>query len=454
MGMMGVQLNSWLLFEHAPRHFGTTEVVTRVGSEGVHRHTYADFARRSQQLMHALDRLGIGRGERVATLAWNSYRHLECYFAVPCTGRILHTLNLRLSAAELGWIIADADDRAIFVDRDLVPLLERVPEADLRGVERIVVLSDQVPESSLPELLPYEGLIADQPEGYPPPTIDEHTPLGLCYTSGTTGRPKGAVYTHRSTVLHSLAASSAAGLRIGPEDCILPQVPMFHVNAWGMPYAGVATGAKQAFLAGPLDARLLVDLLFDEQVTIAAGVPTVWLAVADELARRGRRPPALRFIVVGGAQPPRSLIERYRRDFDIPIVQAWGMTETSPLASVAWPKHEMRDWDAERLTSSVSTQAGLPVPGISVSIRDSEGVELPFDGRTMGELWVRGPWVIDGYWKGAGSEQFSADGWFRTGDIAVGSPDGYFVIADRIKDLIKSGGEWISRWTWKPTSWR
>ncbi len=444
MAMMDVQLNSWLLFEHAPRHFGTTEVVTHLGAEGVHRYTYTDFARRSQQLMHALDQLGIGKGERVATLAWNSYRHLECYFGIPCTGRILHTLNLRLSPAELGWIIADADDRAILVDHDLVPLLERVPEADRRGVEHIVVLSDQVPELSLPSLVAYEPLIAGQPDRYPPPEIDERSPLGLCYTSGTTGRPKGAVYTHRSTVLHSLAASSAAGLGIGPDDCILPQVPMFHVNAWGMPYAGVATGAKQAFLAGPLDPRLLVDILFEEDVTIAAGVPTVWLAVADELALRGSRPPLLRHIVVGGAQPPRSLIERYRTDFDIPILQAWGMTETSPLASVAWPKHEMRGWDAERLTTAVGTQAGLPVPGISVSIRDSAGAELPFDGRTMGELCVRGPWVIDSYWKGAGAEQFTADGWFRTGDIAVGSPDGYFVIADRIKDLIKSGGEWIS----------
>ena len=289
MAMMDVQLNSWLLFEHAPRHFGTTEVVTHLGPEGVHRYTYTDFARRAQQLMHALDQLGIGQGERVATLAWNSYRHLECYFGIPCTGRILHTLNLRLSPAELGWIIADADDRALFVDRDLVPLLERVPEADRRGVERIVVLSDLVPESSLPDLLAYERLLAEQPESYPPPDIDEHSPLGLCYTSGTTGRPKGAVYTHRSTVLHSLAASSAAGLDIGPGDCILPQVPMFHVNAWGMPYAGVATGAKQAFLAGPLDPRSLVDILFEEEVTIAAGVPTVWLAVADELALRGSR---------------------------------------------------------------------------------------------------------------------------------------------------------------------
>ena len=244
MAMMDVQLNSWLLFDHAPRHFGTTEVVTHFGPEGVHRYTYSDFARRTQQLMHALDQLGITKGERVATLAWNSYRHLECYFGVPCSGRILHTLNLRLSPAELGWIIADADDRALLVDLDLVPLLERIPAADLRGVERIVVLSERVPDSSIPGLLAYEELLAEQPASYPPPDIDERSPLGLCYTSGTTGRPKGAVYTHRSTVLHSLVASSAAGLGIGPQDCILPQVPMFHVNAWGMPYAPLGSPAR------------------------------------------------------------------------------------------------------------------------------------------------------------------------------------------------------------------
>jgi fatty-acyl-CoA synthase len=442
--MTDVPLNSWLLFGHAARHFAGTEVVTRLGPGNVHRYTYADFARRAQQLMHALDRLGVPEGERVATLGWNSYRHLECYFAVPCAGRVLHTLNLRLSPAELGWIIADADDRAIFLDAELLPLLEQVPEPCLHRVRHIVVFSDTVPSSTLPGLTSYEELIGDEPGTYPRKPVDERAPLGICYTSGTTGRPKGVVYTHRSTVLHSFAVSSAAGMGIGPQDCVLPAVPMFHASAWGLPHTAVAVGAKQVFLAGPLDAAALPQTCAEEQVTVTAGVPTVWLAVAEELARHPRPLPALRHIICGGSQPPRALIERYRREFGIAVVQAWGMTETSPLGSVAWPKHAMRGWDDGHLTDRVRTTAGLPLPGVEVSIRAADGREVPFDGTTMGDLYVRGPWVAGGYWKGAGPEQFGPDGWFRTGDVAIGSPDGYFVIADRSKDLIKSGGEWIS----------
>jgi fatty-acyl-CoA synthase len=444
MAMMDVPLNSWLLFSHAATHFGRTQVVTRLGPGDVHRYTYADFARRAQQLMHALDQLGIPAGERVATLGWNSYRHLECYFAVPCTGRVLHTLNLRLSPAELGWIIADADDRAIFLDADLLPLLERVPRRALRNVRHIVVFSETAPDSALTGLIGYEELIGGQPGTYSPQLVDERAPLGICYTSGTTGRPKGVVYTHRSTVLHSLAVSSGAGMSIGPRDCVLAVVPMFHANAWGMPHAAVAVGAKQVFLAGPLDPAALASACAEEQVTVTAGVPTVWLALAEELARHPRPLPALRHIICGGSQPPRALIERYLREFNLEVVQAWGMTETSPLASVAWPQHALRDWDSDRLTGQVRTQAGLPLPGVDVSIRAADGQEIPFDGATMGDLYVRGPWVADGYWKGTGPEQFTPDHWFRTGDVAIGSPDGYFVIADRSKDLIKSGGEWIS----------
>jgi acyl-CoA synthetase (AMP-forming)/AMP-acid ligase II len=443
MAMMDTPLNSWLLFEHARRHHAGTGVVSRLPNGRIHRYTYAEFSARAQQLMHALDRLGIAEGDRVATLAWNSYRHLEAYFGVPCSGRILHTLNLRLSPAELGYIIADADDRAILVDEDLLPLLEQVGEA-LAGVRHVIVFGDGVPATSVRGVVGYEQLIAGESTTYPRKEIPETTPLGICYTSGTTGRPKGAVYTHRSTFLHSLAASSRAGIDIGPEDAILPVVPMFHASAWGMPHAGVAVGAKQVFSAGALDPAALIDLLIEEEVTITAGVPTVWLAVADELGRRGGRLPALRHIVCGGSQPPRALIERYLRDFDIPIIQAWGMTETSPLASIAWPKHAMRDWPEDRLMDAVRSQAGIPLPGVDISVRGATGEELPADGTSMGSLLVRGPWVVDSYWKGAGPEQFTEDGWFVTGDVAIESPEGHFVIADRTKDLIKSGGEWIS----------
>lgn len=443
--MMDVQLNSWLLLSNAPRHFADTEIVTYLPSGDRHNYTYDDFGRRAMQLMHALDHLGLTRGERVATLAWNGYRHLEAYFAVPCTSRVLHTLNLRLSPEDLTYIIGHADDRAILVDSDLLPLLEKVATlGGLSKVEHVIVMGDTAPDTTLNGVEIYEDLLASQPDVYEPMDIPESTPLGMCYTSGTTGRPKGVVYSHRSTFLHSLGASSGLGLRIGPDDCVLPVVPMFHANAWGVPHAATAVGAKQVFLGGPLDPTVLADVLAKERVTVSAGVPTIWLGMADALAKRGGGLPSLRHLACGGSQPPRALIERYRAEFGIPIIQAWGMTETSPLASMAWPKEKMHDWDEARLDDAVRGQAGLPLPGVAVSLRDDEGNELPWDGETMGNLHVRGPWVTAGYLHGEGAEQFTEDGWFRTGDVAIGSPDGYFVIADRTKDLIKSGGEWIS----------
>ena len=442
--MMPTQLTAWLLFQNAATHFGDVEIVSREASR-IHRYTYREFARRSQQLMHALDALGVARGERIATLAWNHYRHLELYFAVPCTERVLHTLNLRLSLEDLSYIIQHADDRVIFADPDQVATLERLAGIGaLAGVAHIVVLGSELPPSSLPNLVAYEDLIAPHPVDYPPRDIAETEPLGICYTSGTTGRPKGVVYTHRSTFLHSLAATSAAGNCFGPGDAILPVVPMFHAHAWGIPHAGVMVGAKLVFAGRDTTPPSLIELLQQERITLSAGVPTVWLGVADELARRGARLPELRRILCGGSQPPTSLIERFGAEFGVIIQQAWGMTETSPLASISWPKERMRDWPADRLTEVVRTQAGLPLPGIQISIRGLDGAEVPRDGKTMGDLLVRGPWVVDSYYKGEGGEQFTADGWFRTGDMAVASPDGYFVIGDRTKDLIKSGGEWIS----------
>ncbi len=443
MAMMDVQLNSWLIFENAPKHAADTEIVSQVAPGKTHRYTYAEFGRRTQQLMHALDRLGLDEGDRVATLAWNGYRHLECYFAIPCTGRILHTLNLRLSPEDLTYIIGHADDRVILADPDLLPILEKIGEG-LSGVRTIVVLGDEVPQTQLQNVVAYEDLIADEPESYPHKDIPEQTPLGVCYTSGTTGRPKGAVYTHRSNYLHTIMASSGAGLSIGPSDCTLPIVPMFHANAWGIPFAATAVGAKQVFAGAHLDPVTVVDLLENEAVTVTAGVPTIWMMVADELAKRGSRPPALRHLVCGGSQPPRALMERYVNELDIPFVQAWGMTETSPLASIAWPKHNMRDWSGVKLMDNVRTRAGLPVPGVEVTLRDEEGKTVPWDGSSFGNLYVRGPFIVDSYFKGDGAEQFTEDGWFATGDVAIGDPDGYFVIADRTKDLIKSGGEWIS----------
>jgi fatty-acyl-CoA synthase len=441
--MMDTELNAWLLFDHSPRHAPDVELVSRSPAGALERRTYGEFGRRTQQLMHALDGLGMDRGERVATLAWNSSRHLEAYFAVPCTERVLHTLNIRVSPEELAYMLGDADDRAVLVDPDLLPLLEQAFE-HTPPVDHVIVLGAEVPDTSLPGVVAYEDLIADHPTHYPRRAIDEHQAMGLCYTSGTTGRPKGAVYTHRSTFLHTLAVTSHAGMSIGPGDAVLPQVPMFHANAWGLPYAAAAVGAKQIFFAGPLEPDAFVDLLVAERATVSAGVPTVWLSIADELARRGERLPDLRHIVCGGAQPPRSMIERYASEFGLRIIQAWGMTETSPLASMAWPQEHMRYWSEEEVTSAARTKAGLPLPGVEISIRDDDGDQVPADDTSMGDLCVRGPWVIDGYLHGHGTESFTGDGWFKTGDVAIASPGGYFVIADRTKDLIKSGGEWIS----------
>lgn len=328
--MMTTQLTSWLMFQNAATHFGEVEIMSKEPG-GFHRYTYREFASRAQQLMHALDALDIAPGERVATLSWNHYRHLECYFAIPCTERVLHTLNIRLSTEDLAYIIEHADDRAIFVDPDQIPALERLAPA-LSRVKHIVVLGAEVPPSTLRNVMAYEDLIAGQPTSYPAREIPESSPLGLCYTSGTTGRPKGVLYTHRSAFLHALASTSTTAFALGAGDAVLPVVPMFHANAWGMPHAAVMVGAKIAFCGRDHDPASLVDLMQRERITVTAGVPTVWLGVANELARQGTRLPDLRRIYCGGSQPPTSLIERFRAEHGIPIYQAWGMTETSPLA--------------------------------------------------------------------------------------------------------------------------
>jgi fatty-acyl-CoA synthase len=443
--MMDTPLNAWLLFDHAPTHLADVEVVTGFDNGAVHRYRYGDMAARAMQLMHALDGLGLAADATIATLAWNSYRHLEAYFAVPCTGRVLHTLNLRLSPDELGYIIDHARDDAIIVDTDLVSMLVKVREAGgLTSVRHVIVMGDDVPDVDLPGLTSYEQLIATHPTTYPRKDIDENAPFGICYTSGTTGRSKGVVYTHRSTVLHSYGAATGAGFSLGPSDCVLPVVPMFHANAWGIPYAATMVGAKQVFLCGSIDSTRLVDLLASERVTVTAGVPTIWLEVGDVLSHTGTRLPDLRHIGSGGAQPPRALIKRFREEFGIPILQLWGMTETSPLASAAWPKHHMRDYDTEQFLDEAGCQAGLPLPGVDLAIRSDDSTEeLPWNGTSMGRLVTRGPWVVDSYRGGEAPQQFE-EGWFCTGDVAVGTPGGYFRIADRTKDLIKSGGEWIS----------
>ncbi len=443
MAIMDTQLNTWLMLEHAKKHFGDVEIVTQLSPTLTHRYTYKDMVERTFKLMNAIEKMGLAPGSRIATMAWNGYYHLECYFAVPSLKYVLHTLNSRLSPADLVFIINDAKDEVIIAAPDLLPLLESIQQ-DIPTVKKFVVLGDKLPETTLRSVIAYEDLIGPEEGTHSVVDIPENTPSSLCYTSGTTGRPKGALYTHRSTYLHALGVALPSGMGISPSDAVLPIVPMFHANAWGCVHASVIVGAKIAFAATPLDPESLVDFMNNEGVTLAAGVPTVWIQLAEELSRRKIRLTRLREIVSGGSQPPRPLIERYRDEFGIPIIQAWGMTETSPLASMARPKHSLLDLkDSERL-ARIETMAGLPVPGISVSIRDANGEEAPWDSKTMGQLYVKGAWVIDSYLSGRSPESFTPDGWFATGDVAVGTPDGYFGIADRTKDMIKSGGEWIS----------
>lgn len=442
---MNTQLNTWLLFDHVLSHNFDVEIVTETSPHQTHRYTYAQMAARTFQLMNALDHLDLGDGCRVGTLAWNNYRHLECYFAIPCTGRVLHTLNARLSPEDLAYIINDAEDEVIFADIDLVSSIEKVADR-IPSVKKIFVFADtlDIPSNDVIQFHSYEELLRDQPTHYDPKTIDENTPAGLCYTSGTTGKPKGAQYTHRSTYLHASACASAAGMSIGPSDCVLPVVPMFHANAWGMAYAAISVGAKLVFAYPHLNPESFVKLLENEEVTVAGGVPTVWLAIADELTRTKTRLPYLRDIISGGSQPPKSLIARYRDEYGLNIVQAWGMTETSPLASVTRPKHHLRHLPKNELLDKVLSQGGTPLPGISIKLVDDSDHEVPKDGTSMGNLKVKGAWVIDSYFKGRSPEAFDSEGYFTTGDVAVANDEGYFVIADRTKDLVKSGGEWIS----------
>ena len=445
MAPMDVELNLGMFLRHAADHCGDVEVVTREPDGSVRRYTYADLGRRADQLMHGLDALGLGIGDAVGTLAWNHDRHLEAYFAIPCSGRVLHTLNPRLSADDLAYTIGEAADRVIVVDPGFVPLLARIPDA-LAGLKALIVTGDTASAAGLPcDVIGYDDLLAGQPESHSPREIPERSPMGICFTSGTTGRPKGVVYTHRSAVLHGMAIASGAGAAVGPGDCVCVQVPMFHANCFGMPHAAAMVGAKQVLNSGPFDPAALVDLLASERVTVSAGVPTIWQMVAADLRTRKVRLPDLRHVLTAGSQPPPSLIEEFFTDFGIPMIQAWGMTESSPVLGMAWPKNHMRDWDAATLTDRVRRQAGLPLAGVSVRLRDDTGADVAWDGAGMGDVQIRGPWVAGGYLGGdVGVEQFTDDGYFVTGDTAIGSSDGYLVIADRTKDLVKSGGEWIS----------
>ena len=418
--------------------FPSKEIVTRRESSR-HRYTYAQFGQRVAQLAHALKELGVGAGDRVGTLAWNNYRHLELYFAVPGAGAVLHTLNPRLFPEHLQYVINDAEDRVIFVDASILPALQRIAD-DIKGVKHFVVMTDgPSPDGQLKPMLSYEDLLSGRPTSYPWPQIDERDAAAMCYTSGTTGKPKGVVYSHRSSVLHSFGIAIGGGIGLQESDSILPIVPMFHANAWGLPYAATMLGAKQVFADRFLDPVSLTELIRDEAVSFSAGVPSVWIPLLQHLDKTGTDLHGLRMFV-GGSALSAGLYDGLTRH-GIDTNQGWGMTETSPVAAVATIKSAMKDTDPK----AIRLKQGLPLAGVELRLADVDsGTPVAWDGKSVGEIQVRGPWVTAGYYRGVDADRFTADGWLRTGDVANVDSEGYAQIVDRTKDLVKSGGEWIS----------
>lgn len=448
--MQGLMMNTPLLIsaiaEHGSRFHGEREIVSVTVDNPRHRYTIRQAVDRSRQLANALDRLGLERGDRVATLAWNDYRHLEIYYAVSGAGYVCHTVNPRLFPEQLIFIINHAEDRWIFVDAMFVPLLEKISE-HIQGVEGFVVMTDvqHMPETSLPNVICYETLIAAEAVAYAWPELDEQLAAALCYTSGTTGDPKGVLYSHRSTILHAYASLAPDIMGLSSSDSVLPVVPLFHVNAWGIPYAAIMVGSKIVF-PGPKmgDGETLCELMESEGVTVALGVPTVWLALLQYCAKAGKTLTSLQRTIIGGAAVPRSMIQEFRDLHDVEVRQGWGMTEMSPLGAVNVLKAGLESLsDDEQL--DLATKAGRGIFGCEMRIVDDDGHILPWDGVAYGALHVRGPWVCSDYFKLDGSaDNHTDDGWFETGDVATIDANGYMAITDRTKDVIKSGGEWIS----------
>jgi fatty-acyl-CoA synthase len=430
------------LYDRAVRLFPDREIVSVESDRTTARTTYGVTDDRVRRLAASLERrLGVERGEVVGTFAWNNLRHHELYWATACSGRVCHTLNIRLFPDQIAYIANHARDRVIFVDPDLVPLVERLA-AELDSVEAFVVMADSVGDSTLPNALAYEDLI----DGVEPvrdwPLLDERSPMMFCYTSGTTGHPKGVAYTQRSTYLHTI--SNLANVPISAADNVLPVVPMFHAAAWGYPFMATAQGAKLTYPGPDLSPGALVRLFEQEKVTFSAGVPTVWLGVQQYLTEHPSVDlSSLRAFLCGGSAVPRAMIDWYWRNRGIIVQQGWGMTETNPVAAVALLKPEMAARDFEEKLDALET-AGLPLPGLQVKIVDEAGGELPHDGVAFGELLIRGPWIAAEYYNDPRSPESFQDGWLRTGDICKITPAGYIRITDRAKDLIKSGGEWIS----------
>ena len=436
------------LVEFAERHHGDAQIVSRRVEGDIHRYTYRDMAARSRQLANALDADGLAFSDRVASLAWNGYRHLEMYYGVSGSGRVLHTINPRLHPEQVAWIVNHAEDQVLCFDLTFLPIVQAV-HAKCPSVRRWVALcdADRLPaDTGIPGLTSYEAWIGAAPADYAWPSFDENSASSLCYTSGTTGDPKGVLYSHRSSILHAYAAALPDVMGLSASDAVLPVVPMFHVNAWGIPYSAPLTGCKLVFPGPALDGKSVYDLMAAEGVTFAAGVPTVWQMLLQHAKANGLRFGKLQRTVIGGSACPPAMIQAFQNEYGVRVLHAWGMTEMSPLGTLCSLKNKHLELpEDERM--KILLKQGRAIFGVDMKIVDGEGRELPWDGKAYGDLLVKGPWIVDRYYRASGSPlvpDAQGRGWFPTGDVATIDPDGYMQITDRSKDVIKSGGEWIS----------
>jgi 3-(methylthio)propionyl---CoA ligase len=446
--MLGLMQNQPLLIssliEFAQRHHGDAEIVSRRVEGDIHRYTWRDARSRAKQVANALEGMNLLFSDRVATLAWNGYRHLELYFGVSGSGRVLHTINPRLHPEQIAWIANHAEDQVLCFDLTFLPLVQAV-HAKMPTIRQYVALcaADRLPQDSgIPNLVAYEDWIAAQSTACEWPSFDENSASSMCYTSGTTGNPKAALYSHRSTILHAYAAALPDVMGLSARDSILPVVPMFHVNAWGIPYSAALVGSKLVFPGPALDGKSVYELIEAEQVTYAAGVPTVWQMLLGHMKPGGLRFSTLKRTVIGGSACPPAMIDAFREDYGVEVLHAWGMTEMSPLGTLCTLKNKHQALPAAE-QMKIRLKQGRAIYAVDMKIVGAQGEDLPWDGATPGDLYVKGPWVIREYFKGEGGDPL-VDGWFPTGDVATIDADGYMQITDRSKDVIKSGGEWIS----------
>lgn len=442
--MMDTQLTTNLLLTRAEKYFQNKKIISRT-NKGITRLPYSEFAKRTRRLSSALEKIGVKRGDKIGTLAWNDHRHLEAYFAIPCMGAVLHTINIRLSLEHLIYIIRNAEDKVLIVDESLLNIVERIKD-NIPSVKAYIILTenDELPETTLSNVYHYEKLIADGDENYEYPTdIDENEPAGMCYTSATTGNPKGVLYTHRSIVLHAMMLGLTDTMTLSEQDVAMHVVPMFHVNAWGFPFAAVWFGTTQVLPGPNFTPEIIAEFIQSEQVTITAGVPTVWIGLLKELETKEYDVSSLRCIVCGGSAAPEGIVRTYEEKFNIPILQAYGATETSPVATVARLKSYQQNLSSEE-KYKIRSKQGIPVPGVELKVINEQG-EIAPDENNMGEILLRGPWITDSYYnEPEKTAEAIKDGWFYTGDIATVDNEGFVKLVDRTKDLIKSGGEWIS----------